>query len=134
MKINNVTNCYSIKAQNQDPLSIKNEINPIIGNNLCVSNFCKQQIPTKKPIKINISLLIYYFFSFSFKYYFFINFLLLLPQLTLSVSPSLIWRFWRTTSKPTTHSHLHCPPTPITTAQIHQICKKIISKTNQNHT
>ena len=53
MKKNNVTNCYTKNAQNQDPLSIKNEINPIIGNkSMCVSNFCKQQIPTKKnPLK-----------------------------------------------------------------------------------
>ena len=50
---NPLTNFYSIKAQNQDPVSIKNEINPITGNkSMCVSTFCKQQIPTKKnPLK-----------------------------------------------------------------------------------
>ena len=56
MKINNVTNCYSIKAQNQDPLSIKNEINPVIGNKSVCLKFLQATYPNKeKPIKINIT-------------------------------------------------------------------------------
>ena len=56
MKKNNVTNCYTKNAQNQDPLSIKNEINPITGNKCVCLKFLQATNPNKeKPIKINIT-------------------------------------------------------------------------------